>query len=442
MPRFRGRGAFLRVKYSVFFNEACKKITHLYTKHTERGLLLMKYVVVLYDGMADYPVPALGGKTPMMVAKKPNLDYLAQRAEVGLVRTVAPGLKPGSDVANMSVLGFDPMKYYTGRSPLEAASMGIDMAPSDVSLRCNLVTLSEDDKPYEEKTIEDYCADDISTEEAAELIKAVQEKFGNDTFHFYPGVSYRHCLIWKNGTTDLGTMTAPHDITGKVITEHLSTSENAKPLIQMMKDSYELLKSHPINLARKARGKRPANSIWLWGEGTRPAMGSFEQIHGITGGMVSAVDLLKGIASCAGMEVAEVPGATGYIDTNFEGKANAALDILTRRDFVYIHFEATDECGHRNEPENKVKAIEMIDSRVLPILFEGLKKYDDYKIMVLPDHPTPIVTRTHASDPVPYLIYHKNGEVEGVDTINEETAKATGNFIDFGPSIMTHFIKD
>jgi len=270
----------------------------------------------------------------------------------------------------------------------------------------------------------------------------VQEKFGNDTFHFYPGVSYRHCLIWKNGTTDLGTMTAPHDITGKVITEHLSTSENAKPLIQMMKDSYELLKSHPINLARKARGKRPANSIWLWGEGTRPAMGSFEQIHGITGGMVSAVDLLKGIASCAGMEVAEVPGATGYIDTNFEGKANAALDILTRRDFVYIHFEATDECGHRNEPENKVKAIEMIDSRVLPILFEGLKKYNDYKIMVLPDHPTPIVTRTHASDPVPYLIYHKNGEVEGVDTINEETAKATGNFIDFGPSIMTHFIKD
>lgn len=237
-------------------------------------------------------------------------------------------------------------------------------------------------------------------------------------------------------------MTAPHDITGKVITEYLSTSENAKPLIQMMKDSYELLKSHPINLARKARGKRPANSIWLWGEGTRPAMGSFEQIHGITGGMVSAVDLLKGIASCAGMEVAEVPGATGYIDTNFEGKANAALDILTRRDFVYIHFEATDECGHRNEPENKVKAIEMIDSRVLPILFEGLKKYDDYKIMVLPDHPTPIVTRTHASDPVPYLIYHKNGEVEGVDTINEETAKATGNFIDFGPSIMTHFIKD
>lgn len=402
----------------------------------------MKYVVVLYDGMADYPVPALGGKTPMMVAKKPNLDYLAQRAEVGLVRTVAEGLKPGSDVANMSVMGFDPMKYYTGRSPLEAASIGIDMKPTDVSLRCNLVTLSQDDKPYEEKTIEDYCADDISTEEAAELIKTIEEKLGTDEFKFYSGVSYRHCLIWKNGTTELGNMTPPHDITGKVITDYLSTAENAKPLIEMMKKSYDILKDHPVNLARIERGKRPANSIWLWGEGTRPSISTFEEIYHIKGGVVSAVDLIKGIGRCAEMEVAEVEGATGYIDTNFEGKANAALDLLERNDLVYIHFEATDECGHRNEPENKVRAIELIDERVLPILFEGLKKYDDYKIMVLPDHPTPIVTRTHASDPVPYLIYHKNKEVDGVNTINEETAKATGNFIDFGPSIMPHFLKD
>lgn len=402
----------------------------------------MKYVVVLYDGMADYPVPALGGKTPMMVAKKPNLDYLAQRAEVGLVRTVAEGLKPGSDVANMSVMGFDPMKYYTGRSPLEAASIGIDMKPTDVSLRCNLVTLSQDDKPYEEKTIEDYCADDISTEEAVELIKTIEEKLGTDEFKFYSGVSYRHCLIWKNGTTELGNMTPPHDITGKVITDYLSTAENAKPLIEMMKKSYDILKDHPVNLARIARGKRPANSIWLWGEGTRPSISTFEEIYHIKGGVVSAVDLIKGIGRCAEMEVAEVEGATGYIDTNFEGKANAALDLLERNDLVYIHFEATDECGHRNEPENKVRAIELIDERVLPILFEGLKKYDDYKIMVLPDHPTPIVTRTHASDPVPYLIYHKNKEVDGVNTINEETAKATGNFIDFGPSIMPHFLKD
>lgn len=402
----------------------------------------MKYVVVLYDGMADYPVPALNGKTPMMVAEKPNLDYLAQRAEVGLVRTVAEGLKPGSDVANMSVMGFDPMKYYTGRSPLEAASIGIDMLPTDVSLRCNLVTLSEDDKPYEEKTIEDYCADDISTEEAAEIIKTVEAEFGNDIFKFYPGVSYRHCLIWSNGTTQLGKMTPPHDITGKVITEYLSDSKNAAPLIEMMKKSYDILKNHPVNIARKARGKRPANSIWLWGEGTRPAIGTFEEINGIKGGVVSAVDLIKGIGGCAKMEVAEVEGTTGYIDTNFEGKARAGLDILERNDLVYIHFEATDECGHRNEPENKVRAIEMIDERVLPILFEGLKKFEDYKIMILPDHPTPIVTRTHASDPVPYLIYHKNKEIQGVDTINEETAAATGNFIDFGPGIMTHFIED
>ena len=231
----------------------------------------MKYVVVLYDGMADYPVPVLDGKTPMMVAKKPNLDYLAQRAEVGLVRTVAEGLKPGSDVANMSVMGFDPMKYYTGRSPLEAASIGIDMKKTDVSLRCNLVTLSEDDKPYEEKTIEDYCADDISTEETEEIIKTIEEALGNEVFKFYPGVSYRHCLIWDNGTTDLGKMTPPHDITGKVITDYLSASENAKPLLEMMKKSYDILKDHPVNIARKAKGKRPANSIWLWGEGTRPA---------------------------------------------------------------------------------------------------------------------------------------------------------------------------
>ncbi len=402
----------------------------------------MKYVVVLYDGMADYPVPALGGKTPMMVAKKPNLDSLAQKGEVGLIRTVAPGLKPGSDVANMSVMGFDPMKYYTGRSPLEAASIGIDMKPSDVSLRCNLVTLSEDNKPYEEKIIEDYCADDISTEEAKELIDAVQSALGNDTFHFYTGVSYRHCLIWHGGTTDLGSMTPPHDITGKVITEYLSKSENAKPLIEMMKKSFDILKDHPVNQKRKANGRRPANSIWLWGEGTRPAIGRFEEIYGIKGGVVSAVDLIKGIGRCAGMEVADVPGATGYIDTNFEGKANAALDLLERNDFVYIHFEAPDECGHRNEPLNKVKAIELIDEKVLPVLFDGLKKFGAYKIMCLPDHPTPIVTRTHASDPVPYVIYRSENEVEGVVTINEETAKETGIFIDFGPSIMPRFLND
>jgi len=381
----------------------------------------MKYVVVLCDGMADYPVPALGGKTPMMVAKKPHIDALAAKAEVGLVRTVAPGLKPGSDVANMSVLGFDPHRFYTGRSPLEAASIGIDMKDSDVSLRTNLVTLSDKGESFADKVIEDYCADDISTEEARQLIEAVQAAFGGGEYDFYTGVSYRHCLIWHGGTTELGNMTPPHDITGKVIGPHLSTAETARPLLEMMEKSFDLL-------------------IWLWGEGKRPALRPFEALYGIKGGMVSAVDLLKGIANCAGMEVAEVPGATGYIDTDFEGKAKAALDLLTRNDLVYVHFEAPDECGHRNEPENKVKAIEMIDSRVLPILEKGLEQYEDYKILLLPDHPTPIVTRTHASDPVPYLLYQKSAPKTGVDTINEETAKATGIYMENGPAMMPHFL--
>lgn len=400
----------------------------------------MKYVVVLCDGMADYPVPALGGKTPMMVAKKPHIDALAAKAEVGLVRTVAPGLKPGSDVANMSVLGFDPHRFYTGRSPLEAASIGIDMKDSDVSLRTNLVTLSDKGEPFADKVIEDYCADDISTGEARQLIEAVQAAFGGGEYDFYTGVSYRHCLIWHGGTTELGNMTPPHDITGKVIGPHLSTAETARPLLEMMEKSFDLLKDHPVNKARVAAGRRPANCIWLWGEGKRPALQPFEALYGIKGGMVSAVDLLKGIANCAGMEVAEVPGATGYIDTDFEGKAKAALDLLTRNDLVYVHFEAPDECGHRNEPENKVKAIEMIDSRVLPILEEGLEQYEDYKILLLPDHPTPIVTRTHASDPVPYLLYQKSAPRTGVDTINEETAKATGIYMENGPAMMPHFL--
>ncbi|MGN0555151.1 MAG: cofactor-independent phosphoglycerate mutase [Candidatus Fimenecus sp.] len=403
----------------------------------------MKYVVVLCDGMADYPVPALGGKTPMMCADKPHIDALAQKGEVGLVRTVAAGLKPGSDVANMSVLGFDPKKYYTGRSPLEAASIGVDLKDTDVTLRTNLVTLS-DAPNYEDKTMVDYCAGDISTAEAAEIMQDVEAHFGNEMFKFYAGVSYRHCLVWSNGTTDLGNMTPPHDISGRVVGEYLSESENAKPLIQMMKDSYAFLSEHPVNKKRVAEGKRPANSIWMWGEGKKPMLPAFSDVYGKKGAIVSAVDLLKGIAKCAKMEAPEVEGATGYIDTNFEGKAHAAVDALKNGcDFVYIHLEAPDECGHRNEPENKVKAIEMIDSRVLPIVLDGLQEIgEDYKIMVLPDHPTPIVTQTHAADPVPYLIYHKANEKQGVDSINEETAKNTGIFIENGPDIMRKFLEE
>ena len=400
----------------------------------------MKYVVVLYDGMADYPVPALDGKTPMMVANKPNFDALAKKSEVGLIRTVAEGLKPGSDVANMSVMGFDPKKYYTGRSPLEAVSIGVKLNDDDVTLRCNLVTLS-DEENYEDKTMVDYSAGDIGTKEAAEIMKSVEEFFGNEIYTYYSGVQYRHCLVVKGGTTELGNMTPPHDISGRVVGSYLSTHENAKPLVDMMKRSYDFLMSHPVNKERIARGERPANSIWLWGEGRKPILPSFESLYGKKGAVISAVDLLKGIALSADMAAPDVEGATGYIDTNFEGKALEAVKQLEDgKDFVYIHFEAPDECGHRNEPHNKVRAIELIDEKVLPVVVEALEKYDDYKIMILPDHPTPITTMTHASDPVPYMLYHKKGEIEGVDTINEETAKATGNFIEDGPSVMARFL--
>ena len=401
----------------------------------------MKYVVVLYDGMADYPVPALGGKTPMMVAKKPNFDRMAKHGTVGLVRTVAPGLTPGSDVANLSVMGYDPCLYYTGRSPLEAVSMGIDLSDTDVALRCNLVTLS-DEEDYSEKTMVDYCAGDISSEEAAEIIKTVEEKLGNDIFAFYSGVSYRHCLVWHGGKTEIGKLTPPHDISGRKIGGYLNKNPDAAGLLELMEKSCEILKDHPVNLKRISEGKRPANAIWLWGQGSRPSLPLFEKLYGVKGSVISAVDLLKGIGICAGMNTPDVEGATGYIDTNFEGKAQKAVEELENgSDFVYIHIEAPDECGHRNEPENKVKAIELIDSRVLPIVLEALEKYDDYKVMILPDHPTPIVTGTHASDPVPFMIYHKNGEKDsGVDSINEETASKTGIFIEEGSSLMGRFL--
>ena len=402
----------------------------------------MKYAVVLYDGMADYAVPALGGKTPMELAKKPRFDAMAKKGRVGLVKTVAEGLKPGSDVANLSVLGYDPGVCYTGRSPLEAVSIGVKMKDTDVALRCNIVTLS-DEENYEDKTMVDYSAGDISSAEAAEIIKTVQEHFGNEKFTFYNGVSYRHCLICANGTTDLGSMTPPHDISGRVVGPYLSNSPNATELIAMMKESYALLKDHPVNLKRIAEGKSPANSIWLWGEGSKPALASFEETYGVKGSIVSAVDLLKGIAICAGMNAPEVEGATGYIDTNFEGKANAAVEEWKNgADLVYIHVEAPDECGHRNEPENKIRAIELIDERVLPIILDYLDNCgEDYKVMILPDHPTPIVTQTHASDAVPFMIYHKNGEIDGVDTVNEKTAEATGDFVAVGHTLMKQFLE-
>ncbi len=404
----------------------------------------MKYAVILYDGMADYPIDVLGNKTPMMVADKPNFDRMASKGEVGLVRTIGEGLKPGSEIGNLTVMGYDPKIYYTGRSPLEAISIGVKMADDDIALRCNLVTVS-DEENYDEKTMVDYSAGDISTKEAAEIIKTVQAEFGGGEFDFYSGVSYRHCLIHHKGTTDLGTMTPPHDISDKVVGGYLSKSENANKLIDIMKKSYDVLKNHPVNLKRVAEGKRPANSVWFWGEGTKPMLTPFEELYGVKGTVISAVDLLKGIGQAAMMDTPDVEGATGYIDTNFEGKAQAAVDAFKNgKDFVYVHIEAPDECGHRFEPENKVKSIEYIDSRVLPIILNGLEEIgDDYKIMILPDHPTPLSTKTHASDPVPYMIYQKSKEKDsGVDSIDEISAKNTGNYIDAGYELMNKFIKE
>lgn len=404
----------------------------------------MKYAVVLFDGMADYPCPALGGKTPMELAVKPNLDYIASHGKAGLVKTVPDGIKPGSDVANLGVMGYDAKVCYTGRSPLEAVSIGVELSDTDVTLRCNLVTLSDEDK-YEDKTMIDYSAGDISTAEAAEIIKSVEEEFGTDIFKFYSGVAYRHCLVWHNGTTDLGNMTPPHDISDRVIGPYLSASENAAELIGMMKRSYDFLMKHPVNIKRMSEGKRPANSIWLWGEGTKPCLGNFKEMHGLEGSVISAVDLLKGIGGCAGMATPEVPGVTGYIDTNFDGKCSAAIqEFKNGKDFVYVHVEAPDECGHRGEPENKIKAIELIDEKIVGPLMKFLsEEYDDYKIMCLPDHPTPLVTKTHAPDPVPFAMYKKSTDKIGtVKTVNEITAKETGIYIENGPSLMKDFLEE
>ena len=387
--------------------------------------------------MADTPVEALGGKTPMESAFKPNIDTLAQKSYVGMCRTVAKGLKPGSDVANLSVMGYDPLVSYTGRSPLEAASIGIDLKDTDVTLRCNLVTLS-DDEPYENKTMTDYCAGDISTAEAAEIIKTVDERLGKSPFKFYSGVSYRHCLVVDGGTTDLGEMTPPHDISGRVIGGYLSKSPNAAPLIDLMKQSNTFLCDHPVNIERVKRGLRPANSIWLWGEGTKPDVENFKEKFGKTAAVISAVDLLKGIGKCAGMKVPEVKGATGYIDTDFEGKAQAGIEAFKSGcELVYMHFEAPDECGHRAEPQNKVKAIEYIDKRAFSPILDYLNGCgEDYRILVMPDHPTPIATKTHSSEPVPFMIYDSRKALSGVKTLTEATAAATGVFIEHGPDIM------
>ncbi|MBO5928835.1 MAG: cofactor-independent phosphoglycerate mutase [Clostridia bacterium] len=386
----------------------------------------MKYVVLLCDGMADVACADLQNKTPMEAAHKPAMDSLAAAAEVGMAYTVPDGLSPGSDVANLSVLGYCPEECYTGRSPLEAANIGIDLADDDVALRCNLVTLSENE-PYDKKNMDDYCAGDIHTAEADEIIRTVQGAFGGGEFDFYTGTAYRHCLVWHGGKTAIGKLTPPHDISGQVIGEHLAAHPDAAPLLDMMKRSTSLLANHPVNEKRRQNGQNPANAIWLWGHGKRPSLQKFEERFGVKGAMVSAVDLLKGIARLTDMTVCEVAGATGYLDTNFEGKRQAAVHALANgHDMVYIHVEAPDECGHRGEIQNKVRAIEEIDKKILAPLLEELKAFGDYAILIMPDHPTPLHTRTHSAAAVPYLLYRSNGAVNsGLDRFTEQTAQST-----------------
>lgn len=400
----------------------------------------MKYVVILGDGMADLPMPQLNNMTPLQFAKKPHMDYLARYGEIGMVRTVPPGIPPGSDTANLSVMGYDPDKYYTGRSPLEAVSMGLQLKDSDVTFRCNLVTLSDDEK-FSDKIMIDYSSDEISSAESAELIKEINRHFKTESISYHPGISYRHCMIWDNGPLRL-ELTPPHDILEKRISQYLPKGKNSEILLDMMVKSYDFLKVHPINKARTQKGLNAANALWLWGEGKKPALSKFYDKYKIKGSVISAVDLIKGIGISAGLRSIDVEGATGNINTNFSGKAAAALDELEAgMDFVYIHIEAPDECGHRYEIENKVKSIELIDEQVVGTVLKGLEKYDDYRVLVLPDHPTPLSLRTHTSNPVPYVLYQKSlhspSNSSGYDEVQAERSDI---FIDKGHTLMDRFI--
>lgn len=400
----------------------------------------MKYMIILGDGMADEPVGSLGGKTPIEYADTPTLDKLAPVSEIGLAATIPEGMKPGSDTANLAVLGYDPKRYYTGRSPLEALSIGVDMNETDVALRCNMVTLSDDSLPYEEKTILDHSSSEISTEDAAVLLQAVKDVFETERYHFYVGTSYRHLFIWEEG--DVVELTPPHDIPGRVIKDFLP----AEPFLrEMMKKSYEILNSHPLNIERAKQGKNKANSLWFWGAGTRPALSSFYDKTGKKGAMISAVDLLKGIAVGAGLRNIEVPGATGGLDTNYEGKAEAAVKALLEEnaDFVYVHVEAPDEMGHQGSLEKKVKAIEYLDKRLINVVVERMENAgEDYRLLIMPDHPTPIRVRTHVSDPVPYLLYDSRKKQGKGLLYSEKNAREAGVFVPDGYRMIDKLLEN
>lgn len=400
----------------------------------------MKYVVVLGDGMADYACPQLNGKTPLQYAHTPHMDAIASKGQIGLVHTVPQDLAPGSDVANLSVLGYNPQRYYTGRSPLEALSMGIDLQKEDIAFRCNLVTLSG---PLDAKTTKmiDYSAGEISTAEAQELLKTIGAAFNTTQYQFYAGISYRHLMIWKNGPDDL-ILTPPHDISKQTVHPHLPQGKGAEILLDFMRQSMEILQQHPINQKRKEQGLPLANSLWFWGQGKKPYLPSFQEKFGIKGAVISAVDLIKGIGLCAGMQVIEVPGCTGNIHTNFSGKAAAAQKALQEGiDFVYIHIEAPDEAGHQGDLQTKIKAIEEIDQKIIGPVWECLRTFDSYGLMVLPDHPTPICTLTHARDPVPFACCATKERQNQKLVYDEETAAASGLIIPQGHTLLERFIK-
>ena len=401
----------------------------------------MKYIVVLGDGMADEPLEELGGKTPLAYADTPAMDSLARWGEMGMVKNVPKGMAPGSDTANLSVLGYDPEIYYSGRSPLEALNIGVDMEEGDVAIRANLVTLSQEEESYEDKRILDHSADEITTEEAKILLEAVKKELENETFQFYPGTSYRHCLIWKEGMTV--PLTPPHDIRGKKIRDYLP---DEPALLEMQKKSYEILNDHPVNRARMEKGLNPGNSLWFWGAGTKPSLDSFEEKFHKKGAMISAVDLLKGIAVGTSMKNIYVEGANGGLDTNYEGKADAALKALLEDncDFVYVHVEAPDEMGHQGSIEKKIKAIEYLDKRVVARIKDGMDASgEDYRMLVLPDHPTPICVKTHTSDPVPYVLYDsRNREEKDGISYSEAEAKKTGKLLEKGHELIWHLLEE
>ncbi|MBQ8509012.1 MAG: cofactor-independent phosphoglycerate mutase [Clostridia bacterium] len=402
----------------------------------------MKYLVLLCDGMADYKIPSLGNRTPMEAAKKPMMDMLAKKSLCGTVSNVPEGMVPESDTANIAVLSYDPKIYSKGRSPLEAVSMGLTMRPDDTAYRCNVVTISEDEEDYDDKIMLDHSADEITTAEASELIKTMEEHFGTDARHFYTGVSYRHCMIWNNTPSEYNFM-RPHDILGKTIKEYLPQGEAGKPFYDLMRASYDILNHHPINEARRARGLRPANSIWLWSPGKKPALPNFYEKWGLHGTVISAVDLIKGIGLCAGLKSIDVEGATGNVHTNWSGKAYAAIEAFENdSDFVYIHVEAPDECGHRAELDNKILSIEKIDELILKPVYDYLVSTGEaFKIMVLPDHPTPIVMRTHSSDPVPFMIYSSKAAADGVDSFTEDSCTAKNFYLDHGYNLLSYMIE-